>query len=310
MWSQIAGQEKSTSYVTIAKAVAEVFFGLCVLAILPPPFLQFVAKAAWQGGLVVFVLLLLLAPLRKVVSSLNIPFMVTGNGAIANALVGALYFFIFAMMVLLIHNTVNDRLYSVDFGSFAGNVYEKSQKKAGIEKRVATATLPSQKTDGPADSDSINDNPAIKVIVTEVLSGDSFKTSIDGAATTVRLIGVAAPAQGKPMAKEAKDLLVRLIDKKTVDISADQQDHSDDGRLLRYVYSDEMFVNSEIIRLGLARFEPYPGNEEYDYLLRELENQAKKRGLGMWSVKKSSPDPGLTAKDKLDTNTAEKPQIF
>jgi micrococcal nuclease len=56
------------------------------------------------------------------------------------------------------------------------------------------------------------------------------------------------------------------------------------GRLLRYVYVGNTFVNSEMVRLGLAGAEEVKPNVKYSDLFLDLENKARKAGRCMWNV--------------------------
>ena len=51
---------------------------------------------------------------------------------------------------------------------------------------------------------------------------------------------------------------------------------------MRYVYVDDLFVNSEMIRLGLARFEEIRPNTKYSELFLDLENKARKARRCIW----------------------------
>jgi endonuclease YncB( thermonuclease family) len=116
-------------------------------------------------------------------------------------------------------------------------------------------------------------------IVSEVIDGDTFKTK-DG--KTIRLIGINAPETGEKCYQEAKDKLEELLYKKKIRLERDASNKDDYGRLLRYVYVDDLFVNSEMIRLGLARFEEIEPNEKYSELFLDLENKARRAGRCIW----------------------------
>jgi micrococcal nuclease len=55
------------------------------------------------------------------------------------------------------------------------------------------------------------------------------------------------------------------------------------GRLLRYVYVDDVFVNAELVRQGLAEAKAYPPDIKYQDYLEEMEAEARKAGRGMWA---------------------------
>jgi micrococcal nuclease len=117
--------------------------------------------------------------------------------------------------------------------------------------------------------------------VAEIVDGDTFKTA-DG--KSVRLIGVNSPEIGRPCSQEAKNELRKLIYGKEVKMESDSGDKDMYGRLLRYVYVDDIFVNSEMIRLGLAKTEEINPNVKYSQLFQSLEWDARKAHRCMWNV--------------------------
>jgi micrococcal nuclease len=116
-------------------------------------------------------------------------------------------------------------------------------------------------------------------LVSEIIDGDTFKTN-DG--RTIRLIGINAPEIGEPCSIEAKDKLKDLIYRKEIRLESDEGNKDKYGRLLRYVYADDLFVNSEMIRLGLAKTEEIEPNDKYSELFLELESTARKARRCMW----------------------------
>jgi len=98
------------------------------------------------------------------------------------------------------------------------------------------------------------------VEVASITDGDTFRVlSADGANEPVRMIGIDAPDQGDPMWAEASTLLGSLIGERPVLLVRDQSDRDRFGRLLRYVYVGDVFVNEVMVESGLAvarRYEP------------------------------------------------------
>ncbi|MEM5872407.1 MAG: thermonuclease family protein [Candidatus Aenigmatarchaeota archaeon] len=115
-------------------------------------------------------------------------------------------------------------------------------------------------------------------VVSEVVDGDTFK--ING--KSVRLIGIDAPEIGEPCYLDAKEKLKELIKDKIVRLEKDFKERDEYGRLLRYVYVDGLFVNAEMIRLGLAKFEEIEPNIKYSDLFLNLESKARKAKRCIW----------------------------
>jgi endonuclease YncB( thermonuclease family) len=115
--------------------------------------------------------------------------------------------------------------------------------------------------------------------VKDVVDGDTFNT-IDG--RSVRLIGVNAPELGQPCSFEAKAKLEEILSGGKVMMEADAGDKDVYGRLLRYVYVDDLFVNEEMVRLGLAVTEEIEPNNKYASLFQTAEDKARKAGRCIW----------------------------
>lgn len=74
-----------------------------------------------------------------------------------------------------------------------------------------------------------------------------------------------------------------LVEGKEVRLESDVSETDKYGRLLRYVYVDDVFVNAELVKLGLARAKAYPPDTRYQGYLAEMEVEAKDAGRGMWA---------------------------
>ncbi len=131
-----------------------------------------------------------------------------------------------------------------------------------------------------------------KLYVKEVIDGDTFILSNS---ERVRLIGINTPEAGRYYFNEAKDVLEILILGKEVELEKDVTDRDKYGRLLRYVYVEELFVNIEMVKRGFANVYTYPPDVKYTEEFLEAERYARLNEAGLW--KKSE-----TCKLEVDIN--------
>ncbi len=119
--------------------------------------------------------------------------------------------------------------------------------------------------------------------VTRVIDGDTI--TIAGG-YKVRYIGIDTPEvypRVEAFGIEAWQANRELVEGKVVRLERDVTETDRYGRLLRYVYVGDIFVNAELVRLGLARSKAYPPDTKYQDLLEEMEAEAREAGRGMWA---------------------------
>lgn len=120
--------------------------------------------------------------------------------------------------------------------------------------------------------------------VSRVIDGDTIVLS-DG--REVRYIGIDTPETKDPrrpvgcFGQEAYLKNLDLVGGKNVTLVKDVSDTDKYGRLLRYVYVGEIFVNDYLVREGYARVSTYPPDivHQSEFLTAEKEAQANNRGL-------------------------------
>jgi len=118
--------------------------------------------------------------------------------------------------------------------------------------------------------------------VQSVINGDTFKLTDD---TNVRLIGIYAPETGEICSEEATQKLTSLIAGKTVYLEKDVSETDINGRLLRYVYVNAIFVNLELVYYGNAYAVSYPPDVAYDAQLADAEEDAISNHRGcLWRI--------------------------
>lgn len=127
--------------------------------------------------------------------------------------------------------------------------------------------------------------------VTRVVDGDTIVLPIDGAETKVRLLGINAPesvhadeSKNTEEGRIASAYLKELLDSKEVFIEYDVGTLDQYGRTLAYVYLDDgtTMVNADLIQNGYAKVVRIEPNVKYYEKLKELEEEAKALGLGIW----------------------------
>lgn len=153
--------------------------------------------------------------------------------------------------------------------------------------------------------------------VARIIDGDSFVIALEeGGEVSVRLSAIQAPrtaqraARAWPYAAEAKAGLAALIKGRTVQLFYGGETRDRFGRAVAQVYTVDKFgqpdlwVQGEMIRLGLARVYSWKGELADMAALYALETEARNRARGLWAnsfyaVRKPDPDPLAQYVDSL-----------
>ena len=118
--------------------------------------------------------------------------------------------------------------------------------------------------------------------VTRVIDGDTIV--VEGN-YRVRYIGIDTPEihpEVEAFGLEAWQVNRELVEGKMVYLEKDVSEVDKYGRLLRYVYVEDVFVNAELVRQGLAQAKAYPPDTEHQDYFEELEQEARQSGKGIW----------------------------
>ena len=126
--------------------------------------------------------------------------------------------------------------------------------------------------------------------VTRVTDGDTVKVAGNDEKMTIRLVGIDAPETskkknepGQPFSQKSTKHLAGLVLNKSVEVKSYGTDRY--GRTLGVVFVGEKNVNLEMVKAGLAevyRGRPAKGLDVKPYW--DAETEAKKTGIGMWSL--------------------------
>jgi micrococcal nuclease len=146
-------------------------------------------------------------------------------------------------------------------------------------------------------------NPNIMYVkVTNVVDGDTFKIE---SGETVRMIGIDTPETvhpSKPVqcyGKEASLKTQELIEGKEIKLEKDVSEKDKYGRLLRYVYLGDIFLNEYLVREGYAMSSSYPPDIKYQDKFVGAQKKAQEENKGLWSPSAcptTTPKPTVTPK--------------
>lgn len=127
--------------------------------------------------------------------------------------------------------------------------------------------------------------------VVKVVDGDTITIAKDGKNQSVRLIGVDTPETVDPrrpvecFGEAAAQEMQRLVAGKQVRLESDRSQGETDqyGRLLAYVYADDILVNKHLIAEGFGQeythIRPYAYQKEF----RAAESSARAQEKGLWA---------------------------
>jgi micrococcal nuclease len=137
-------------------------------------------------------------------------------------------------------------------------------------------------------------------LVTRVIDGDTIE--IEGG-DKVRYIGIDTPETKHPSkpvgcyGKEAEVKNRELVEGQKVRLEKDVSETDKYGRLLRYVYLDEVMINEFLVKEGYAQASSYPPDIKHQDQFNDVERQAREEERGLWSEicnPESSPTPAPT----------------
>ena len=143
----------------------------------------------------------------------------------------------------------------------------------------------------PSPASTITPGPGQELArVVEVVDGDTIRVKMNGRIYTVRYIGIDTPELHHPnkpveyFAKEAYEANRKLVEGKTVILEKDISETDRYGRLLRYVYVGDVFVNAYLVEQGYAKVATFPPDVKHAELFRRLEKEAREAGRGLWAT--------------------------
>ncbi|MBM3256138.1 MAG: thermonuclease family protein [Candidatus Moranbacteria bacterium] len=122
--------------------------------------------------------------------------------------------------------------------------------------------------------------------VVYVVDGDTIDISTG---ERVRYVGVDTPETKHPIkgvecfGREAAEKNKELILGKEVRLEKDISDKDKYGRLLRYVYLDNLFINDYLARNGFAHAATFPPDVKFSKIFLAAEREARENLRGLWA---------------------------
>lgn len=144
-----------------------------------------------------------------------------------------------------------------------------------------TPTPRPQSTATPAPAQAVLPANAETAVVTHIVDGDTIDVTINGNEWRVRYIGMDTPEIGSACAREATAANASLVAGQTVRLVRDVSQTDRYGRLLRYVYVGDTFVNGALVAGGWAIAKDYPPDTAMAAVLHSLESQGANRGCAL-----------------------------
>ncbi len=128
------------------------------------------------------------------------------------------------------------------------------------------------------------DNESVFKVI-KVIDGDTIV--IEGG-EIIRYIGIDSPETGQSnddcFAQEAFNANKELVEGKEVKLKKDVSERDKYGRLLRYVWVNDIFVNEYLVKEGYALSAKFLPDVRYAEQFDNVEKQAQEENLGLWSL--------------------------
>ena len=250
------------------------------------------------------------------------------------AIILGLAFLPFAIAVLLawlVHKKVSNKkvqyisfatigLFTLFFGSAwvvamsspSKPTQQSEQPKVQVDQNVSQATKPVEPETSPtvfkAQTAPSNPNLVLAKVVA-VIDGDTIDVDLgEGNIKRIRYIGVDTPESVDPrqpvqcFSKEATAKNKELVENGIVGLEKDVSETDKYGRLLRYVYMGDLFINHVLVAEGYASAISYPPDMKYQDKLKQAEQEARTANKGLWNAC-NTDTPIPTTKPTTPTGT-------
>lgn len=198
------------------------------------------------------------------------------------------------------------------FGNLSPTSLDKEQKINSESHSNTITNLIFEKKPSQIEEDHKKDPKG--VLVTRVIDGDTIE--IEGG-QKVRYIGIDTPETVHPSksvqcyGKEAAEKNKSFVEGKRVRLEKDISETDKYGRLLRYVYAGEVFVNKVLVQEGYAFSSTYPPDLKYQDVFLMVEKEAREASRGLWGscgfiagveTKQTAPETDCVIKGNISSS--------
>ena len=116
--------------------------------------------------------------------------------------------------------------------------------------------------------------------VVNIVDGDTIDVRQGDVTYVVRYIGINTPERNEVCYADAKQANTDLVSGQMVRMERDRSNTDRYGRLLRYVYAGDIFINERLVADGYAEAVLYEPDDRFFDRFSEIEGQAAQAGLG------------------------------
>lgn len=150
--------------------------------------------------------------------------------------------------------------------------------------------------------------------VDRVIDGDTVKVIIGDQTETIRMLLIDTPESVhptkpvQPFGKEASNYLKEMLPSGTkVELEYDVEKRDKYSRLLAYIWLDDKMMNEALVEEGFARVAYiYEPNTKYETRLKKVEETAKNRKIGIWSIPNYVTDRGFESDVQVPSQNGAK----
>jgi micrococcal nuclease len=142
--------------------------------------------------------------------------------------------------------------------------------------------MPDVSVDSGSSGGPISGNPGSGETgrVTSVIDGDTIDVEINGSEYRVRYVGVNTPERDESCYSEARSANAAMVQGQTVTLVRDVSETDRYGRLLRFVYVGNTFVNGTLVSQGWAEAVEYSPDTRMTSTFQGYERAAAGANLG------------------------------